>query len=207
MSESNGSRPERLLADALRREALGERPEFSESLHARLLDAVRGTDCKLQIVSCKLRVEETDDTTSPTDPAHPLHRSHPSHPLADIHPRLSAHRPLPTVLAAAAAVLLAATIAWQWAPHGRLPQPPEDSGLVAAAPQPAAPADAEVDLQQAGDLASQAVEGLDDLVDAALAAQRWAELDEDARAALSALADHLPPDLFSALALSEPPEM
>jgi len=114
----------------------------------------------------------------------------------------------PAVLAAAAATaLLAAIVAEQWIGRLRVQAPPGDPRIADAAGPLAAPGDAEADFQQASELAYQAVEGLDDLVDAALAAQSWAELDEDARAALSALADHLPPDLASALALSEPPEM
>ena len=104
-------------------------------------------------------------------------------------------------LAAAAAVtLLAAILAWQWIGHPRVQAPPDDPRIAGAAGPLAAPGDAETDFQQASELASQAVEGLDDLVDAALTAQSWAELDEDAGAVLSALADHLPPDLASALA-------
>jgi hypothetical protein len=116
-------------------------------------------------------------------------------------------RPLTRFLATAVAVvLLAAILAWQWIGPARLQQPREDPRIAGAEGPPAAPGDAEADFQQASELASQAVEDLDDLVDAALAAQSWAALDEDARAALSVLADHLPQDLASALALSEPPE-
>jgi hypothetical protein len=103
--------------------------------------------------------------------------------------------------------LLAAIFAWQWIGHPRVQAPPGDPRIADAQGPLAAPGDAEADFQQASELAYQAVEDLDGLVDAALAAQSWAELDEDARAALSALADHLPQDLVSALALSEPPEM
>jgi hypothetical protein len=60
------------------------------------------------------------------------------------------------------------------------------------------------DLDQVTAMAGETIDGLDDLVDRAMASQQWGGLDEDARAVWEALAEELPADLSSALALSEP---
>jgi hypothetical protein len=169
MAESNRNRDPRPLADALRREAAAERPEFSRSLHARLCEAVR-------------QARAPSPASSPSHPSHPSHLSYFSFAFA-----------------AAIALLLVSAAVWLR---------PKDSSTevqTAEAKLPlTAPADAAADLDQATALAGQAIDGLDDLVDQAMASQQWGGLDEDARAVWDALAEELPADISSALAFSEP---
>jgi hypothetical protein len=101
------------------------------------------------------------------------------------------------VALAAAIALLAAVVVWQ-----RIEQPgspgPDIAARVAPHDDPAA------DLTHVTELAEQATDALDSLMDRAISSQQWAGLDDDARTALSAVIDHLPPDISSALAFSEP---
>jgi hypothetical protein len=175
MSESNRSGRGRLLADALRREASAARPEFSASLHARLRQAVRGS---------------TGQSPSVT----PVYSSH----------SISRYVAGWALAAAAAVALLAAIFGRGWTGQPPAQDVPGSGDLAELALPPPLPPDAEADLQRASELASQAVEDLGSLVDAALPIPDWAELDDDAQGVLLALADRLPENMLAALAFSEP---
>ena len=192
MSESDRSRGEQPLMGILRREATDSRPEFSESLHARLRAALprRTGQGRLRLVGLRKPGQASDRSAAEV----PVCLSHPTH----VPSRRWA------LAAAAAMVLLAAILVGGWIGRSRTQGLPAEPAVVEANLPSAAPEDAGLDLDEASALAGQAIEELDGLVDATLADQSWAGLDEDARAALSALADHLPQELASALAWSEP---
>ena len=106
-------------------------------------------------------------------------------------------------LAAAAAIVLLAMAAFVWQsidrdPMTTLPQESEVASAIAVDPS--------AGLDGVTDLASQAAENLDNLVDSAIAAQRWAQLDHDARVVIETLADRLPFEVPTTLVLSEIPD-
>jgi hypothetical protein len=178
MAELNRSGGEEILAEALRQEAAASRPEFSESRHARLCDAVRSAQSS--------RYTECVGSGTRSVPATFLGRRH------------------WTLALSAAIALLAAVAVWQWNEQPGLPGAGAGSHVAATSRPSATQDDPVADLTHVTELTEQAAEGLDSLVDQAIISQQWAGLDQDARTALAAVIDHLPPELSSALAFSEP---
>jgi hypothetical protein len=111
--------------------------------------------------------------------------------------------------AAAACVLGAATLVWQWGrgvPTDVSVESPQDVAPVAAndTPLPAALANSPSDVEVFTEMAEQAGQRLADLLDSAQRPQQWSTLDRDARSALQSLADRIPLDVPQLLASSEP---
>jgi hypothetical protein len=106
------------------------------------------------------------------------------------------------VAAAAAVVLLATAVVFGPSTGRHRPtQPPHENGA-----EPVTAIDPSAGMGRVSDLASQATENLDILMDSAIEAQRWAQLDHDAQVVIQTLADRLPFDVPTTLAFSETPD-
>jgi hypothetical protein len=167
------------LADRLRREALASRPEFSAELHARLCRAIE-----------KHQAESVAIEPRPA--------------------RVGPATRWAVAALAACCLLAAAVVVWQTAARpggGSGQEPGELAGVKEPASQPnmpdtvaiAATVDPLAGLEDMTDAAGRAADELGSLVDSAVATQRWAYLDHDARQAMETLAARLPFDVSLAL--------
>jgi hypothetical protein len=184
MSKRTPLHNERALAERLCREAKQSRPEFSESLHARICRAIE--ECPRQQAPIWRR-----------GPLAHLRQEPSRHPGAARH-RLSVWA---SVAVAAACLACVAMVAW---PKNEIPGGPSadgngQSGLWAESSAPT------LDLESVAGLAMRVSDDLRDWVDSAAATQRWAYLDGDARLAVEMLAARLPFDVASSLASTEAP--
>jgi len=168
---------ERALAGRLREEALQARPEFSESLHARVQAAVR-----------EARLEHEQAKRQP-------------------HPRTIALRwTLAAAMAAGLLVAAALAWQVAKGPRvGPSPQDvarDDRPGPESRDPPPEAP-DPLSEWLAAADAARGAVLLLDQWADETLVAEPWADLDHDARLALELLVERIPFDAIASLAAAE----